>query len=367
MGGSSGDDEERYRQALVHAALRSVVHDLNNPLGTITMAAAALRSATDDVQRGELIDLIEREAMRAGSTASSAAELTAVAPAATPTTLEELVVAVGVVCRASGVEAMFVHDEADGRRFAADPTLLPRALAAFVVDAHGTPGRTEPVQVDYRLDGDALEVCIRDDGDPVPIEVVRRPFRPIPTDTQRGVHTRAVGVTVAAGRTHVRRLGGRVALEPGADRGNTVRVRLPIVAAAPTAGAQAEPDGAPPHGRRVLVVDDDRTMRNMLEVVLRRDGWHTSAAADGPAAAELVAEQPVDLVLLDLHVGTEHGPDIAAQLERRRPGVSQRVVYLSGDVPPSGRIDDRPAIAKPFVLDELYRVADAVASGAGPL
>lgn len=365
MDGSSGEAEERYRQALVHAALRSVVHDLNNPLGTITMAAAALRSAADENQRTELIELIEREAMRAGATASSAAETTAVAIQGAPTTLADLVAAVDALCRASGVDATFAG-HGDATSFAADPILLPRALAALVVDAHGSPGRVDPVGVECRIAAGTLEVHVHDDGDPAPPEVARRPFRPVLADGRPGGHTRAVGLAVAASRTHVRRLGGRVVLEPGAERGNTVRVLLPVVAVASTPDGRAEAAGGPP-GRRVLVVDDDLTMRNMLEVVLRRDGWHTAAAANGPAAVELVAQQAIDLVLLDLHVGAEHGPDIAAQLERRRPGTSQRVVYLSGDVPESGRIGDRPAIAKPFVLEELYRVADAVASAQGPL
>lgn len=353
MVATPGDAEERYQRAIVHAALRSVVHDLNNPLGTITMAAAALRSAGDEDERADLIDLIEREAMRAGSTATSAAEQTTVSPAPAPMTLQALVDAVRERCRSAGVDVAFAGDDAERVDLTGDPLLLPRALAAFVADAHGSPGRHETVQVTYRVEAGTLEVSIRDDGDPVAAELARRPFRPVPPDGGT-TPARAVGLAVAAARTHVRSLGGRVELTPGSEHGNTVRLWVPVV------GERGRP-------RRALVVDDDQTMRDMLEVVLRRDGWDTAAAANGSAAAALVADQAVDLVLLDLHVGDEHGPDIAAQLEARRPGLSRRVVYLSGDVPPSGRIDDRPAITKPFVLEELYRLARTVASAEGPL
>lgn len=353
MDTTTGDAEERYQRAIVHAVLRSVVHDLNNPLGTITMAVAALRSAADEDERTELIDLLEREAMRAGSIATTAAEQMTVSPAPAPMTLEALVDAVRARCRSAGVDVTFAGG--DGKRvdLIGDPILLPRVLAAFVADAHGSPGRHATVQVTYRVEPGTLEVSIRDDGDPVAADVARRPFRPVPPDGGT-TPARTVGLAVAAARAHVRSLGGRVELTPGPERGNTVRLWLPVV-------------GEPVRPRRALVVDDNQTMRDMLEVVLRRDGWDTAAASNGSAAAALVAEQPVDLVLLDLHVGAEHGPDIAAQLEARRPGLSRRVVYLSGDVPPSGRIDDRPAIAKPFVLEELYRLARAVASAEGPL
>jgi CheY-like chemotaxis protein len=369
MGAGARSGEDRLLQSIVHATLRNVVHDLNNPLGTITMAAAALRSADDPAQRAELIDLIEREAMRAGSTASSAAERTAVAPAPTPTTLHDLVLAVHDRCRSAGVDATFDGEEGAGTRLAADPLLLPHAVAAFVIDADASPGHTGPVHVEFRVADDSLVVSIRDDGDPVAAERARRPFRPFASPSEPV--SRAVGFAVAAGRAHVRSQHGRVELLPGADRGNIVRLQLPLVETTPATPSATPPSTEAGGGqglpRHALVVDDDQTMRDMLEVVLRREGWATSAARDGSGAAALVTEQPVDLVLLDLHVGAEHGPDIAARLERQRPGLSRRVVYLSGDVPPSGRIDDRPAIAKPFVLEELYRVADAVASAEGPL
>lgn len=371
MDPTSDDDDERFRQAVVHAALRSVVHDLNNPLGTITMAAAALRTADTEAARTDLVELIEREAMRAGATARAAADGTAVGPRPAPTSLQDLVAAVRGSCRAIGVEASIADPDAAGVVVFADPALLPPAVTAFVVDAHFSPGRREPVSVRWQSDDVALEVVIHDDGQAVAPERARRPFRPFVSDGE--VPGRAIGLHVAAGRYHVRSIGGSTELQPGAAGGNTVRLRLPLAVGAPTSRAGASMPASDPTGREptpvrhVLVVDDDRTMRDMLEVVLRRAGWETSAAADGRAAADAVRERPIDLVLLDLHLGTEHGPDIAAQLEAAHPGLARRVVYLSGDVPPSGRIDDRPAIAKPFVLDELYRVADAVVSAAGPL
>lgn len=49
-----------------------MAHDLNNPLTAVTMAAAALRTATDDEQRGRLIDLVEQQALRAGQIVAAA-------------------------------------------------------------------------------------------------------------------------------------------------------------------------------------------------------------------------------------------------------------------------------------------------------
>lgn len=371
MDADAGGAEERYREVLVHAALRSVVHDLNNPLGTITMAAGALRSAGSDTQRAELIDLIEREAMRAGATARVAAERTGPPPSGRTTSLSEAIDEARAICDSSGVDVAWAHPPGGSLRVAADTSLLARTLAAFVLDAHRSPSRRASVRVSWQRAADLVEVAIHDDGDPVPPERAGRPFGPFPGEGEPD--GRAVGLAVAAGRYLVRSLGGTLELHPGETAGNTVRLSLPLATpqdAATDDDTDADADADALHRtatRRALVVDDDQTMRNMLEVVLRRDGWSTTAAADGSTATAAVSVEPVDLVLLDLHVGHEHGPDIAARLEAHQPGVGERVVYLSGDVPSSGRIGGRPAIAKPFVLEELYEVADAVASGDGPL
>ena len=103
----------------------------------------------------------------------------------------------------------------------------------------------------------------------------------------------------------------------------------------------------------VLVVDDDAAIRFLCRVNLELDGWAVREAAAIQQARETMAATPVDIVLLDVHVGVDSGLDFIAELRERNPGVP--VVLLTGSVgsPELDGIDVDGVISKPFTLDQL--------------
>lgn len=103
----------------------------------------------------------------------------------------------------------------------------------------------------------------------------------------------------------------------------------------------------------VLVVDDDAAIRFLCRVNLELDGWAVREAEAIQQARETMAATPVDIVLLDVHVGVESGLDFIAELRERNPGVP--VVLLTGSVgsPQLDGIDVDAVIPKPFTLDQL--------------
>ena len=103
----------------------------------------------------------------------------------------------------------------------------------------------------------------------------------------------------------------------------------------------------------VLVVDDDAAIRFLCRVNLELDGWAVLEAAAIQQARETMAATPVDIVLLDVHVGVDSGLDFIAELRERNPGVP--VVLLTGSVgsPQLDGIDVDAVIPKPFTLDQL--------------
>lgn len=70
---------------------------------------------------------------------------------------------------------------------------------------------------------------------------------------------------------------------------------------------------------RILLVDDDPTVRDSLNDVLVAEGYTAIPAANGQQALELVARSPVDLVLLDLNMPVQGGWDTFEQLTREHP------------------------------------------------
>jgi CheY-like chemotaxis protein len=74
-----------------------------------------------------------------------------------------------------------------------------------------------------------------------------------------------------------------------------------------------------PSKNRILVVDDDSSVRGMLARVLVGEGYMVSAAADGTSALEIAAATKIDLVLLDLNMPGQSGWDTFERLTAENP------------------------------------------------
>ena len=112
----------------------------------------------------------------------------------------------------------------------------------------------------------------------------------------------------------------------------------------------------------VLVVEDDRSLREALALNLKARGYRVLAAADGDEGVRAAFDARPDLVLLDLVLPGWNGLEILAELRRR--GVDVPVLILSA----RGRLDDKVRglelgaddyVTKPFELPELLARVEA--------
>jgi DNA-binding response OmpR family regulator len=122
-------------------------------------------------------------------------------------------------------------------------------------------------------------------------------------------------------------------------------------------------------GHRVLVVDDDPTVSDVVRRYLEQDGCEVRLAADGPAALAEAAAHPPDLVVLDRMLGAVDGFEVCRRLRARRPGLA--VVMLTALGEESDRVaglevgaDDY--VTKPFSPRELVLRVRSVLRRAAP-
>jgi len=109
---------------------------------------------------------------------------------------------------------------------------------------------------------------------------------------------------------------------------------------------------------RLLVVDDDATIREMLDMVLVSEGYEVITAAHGAAALTLLDQVRPNVILLDMKMPIMDGWEFLRQY-RRRPGAKVPVVVRAADKDDKRRAADVGAnayIAKPFAIDDLIRV-----------
>ncbi len=72
---------------------------------------------------------------------------------------------------------------------------------------------------------------------------------------------------------------------------------------------------------RVLVVDDERSMRELLSIVLRRDGYDVLVAEDGADALELLGRERVDILITDIRMPTMNGVELLREAKRIAPDI----------------------------------------------
>jgi two-component system response regulator AtoC len=107
---------------------------------------------------------------------------------------------------------------------------------------------------------------------------------------------------------------------------------------------------------RILVVDDDETLRQSLELVLAAEGYEVAAAAHAEAALRQIEASPVDVVLCDLRMPGMDGMELLPQIARRIPGATVIMMSAYGTADLAIEAMKRGAydyLAKPFQPSEL--------------
>lgn len=117
----------------------------------------------------------------------------------------------------------------------------------------------------------------------------------------------------------------------------------------------------------ILVVDDEKPVRDLLNDVLEKDGHKVVGAATGIEAEELYKSNQIDLVITDLVMPEKGGIDLIMGLKEHNPGV--RVIAISGGGGITGRFDYLPiaklvgavrVISKPFQIAEIRKQVEQV-------
>ena len=118
---------------------------------------------------------------------------------------------------------------------------------------------------------------------------------------------------------------------------------------------------ATPVGPTVLIVDDDASLRLLCRVNLELEGYHVLEAPSVAAAEDAVAADPVDLFLLDVHIGADDGLALMRSL-RDREHTAPVVLFTGSAQLDSVTVAEADGVVpKPFQLEQLLDVVRALA------
>ncbi|HVD49160.1 MAG TPA: response regulator [Gaiellaceae bacterium] len=107
---------------------------------------------------------------------------------------------------------------------------------------------------------------------------------------------------------------------------------------------------------KVLIVDDDPSLRLLCRVNLELEGYRVVEARNVAEAEEAFTSGDVELVLLDIHIGADDGVELMRSLRKR--GLPAAVVLFTGSaqLDRDTRAEADGVVPKPFQLDELLGV-----------
>jgi PAS domain S-box-containing protein len=198
-------------------------------------------------------------------------------------------------------------------------------------------------------------IAVSDTGSGIPATMLDKVFDPFFTSKGPGKGT-GLGLSMVYG--FVKQSAGHIKIYSEEGHGTTIRMYLPPgTATSLAARAAAAPSIAGGH-ETILVVEDDRLVRDYVLTQLRSLGYITLEAANATEAFAIVeADQPFDLLFTDIIMpGTMNGRQLADGLQKLKPGL--KVLFTSGYTENAiihhGRLDSGVLLlAKPYRKSEM--------------
>jgi CheY-like chemotaxis protein len=113
----------------------------------------------------------------------------------------------------------------------------------------------------------------------------------------------------------------------------------------------------------ILVADDDPALRMLCSVNLGFEGYRVIEATNAAEIEDALAREPVSLILLDIHLGTDNGLEVAERLRQSHPTLA--IAFFTGSVRVAGEDASLAdgVLSKPFTLEELGEIAHRLAPG----
>lgn len=364
---------ERANAAKTHF-LAAASHDLRQPLVTIGLLVGLAREKASAGPVGPLLGRVDEavgsmERLLSGLLDLSRFEAGAVQPHPTTLHLDEIFAAIGANEQVHAAhKRLKLRLRPTDLMVQSDRVLLERILRNLVGNAlrYTTRGG---VLVAARRRGDQVRIEVRDTGvgiAPEHQQTIFEEFVQVQASAQGS--TLGMGLGLAIVRRSATMLGHRIGLASTPGRGSCFWIELPRATVSSTAGADTEPAAVPQElaGRRVLLIDDEDTVRDAIRDRLQAWGAQVRAFADLESLRHWLdgdGDDAPELVLSDYRLRQGDGL-LAIEMVRRRHGAVPSVL-ITGDSAPRdlARLHEAGVrvLHKPFRTEALLEVLAAKA------
>ena len=352
---SAHGEIERQREALrqsekltaMGSLLAGVAHELNNPLSIVMGRAALLAEKLGEHPLAGDAQRIHEAAERCGRIVRTFLNMARSRPAnRSEVALNDLATAaidmLAYVLRSHGIAVTL--DLLPGLPpVKADADQIGQIVLNLIVNAQQALGArdhgrqlTVSTGVAPMTDGDRRRVPrvwlrVRDNGPGIAPELHERIFEPFLTTKSEGVGT---GLGLAVSRSIARDHGGELTLQDdeGFGAGACFCLQLPVSGEPEATETEPLPLAATEEcSARILVVDDEPEIAELIGEMLGGAGYEVMTAESGAVALAMLAEARFDAIVSDLHMPDIDGAQLWREVRASQPQLARRMLFVTGD------------------------------------
>jgi len=344
-----------------------VAHELNNPLAAVMGFSELLKDADVDEKHRHHLDLIFKAARRCQKIVQSLLSFARRhqperKPVSVNGLVEEVLEIVTYQLRTNNVEVV--------RRFApnlpfvlADGHQIQQVILNLVnnarqaIEANQAAGR---ISISTEMKKPFIRISIQDNGPGIPPENLSRIFNPFFTTKEVGKGT-GLGLSLCYGL--IKEHGGDITVASQPGGGATFTIELPATAGMDAAEDPASANHVPDQsqegaGKKILLVDDEEMLLEMIRDGLQRHGYDVLTANSGETALRELHAHKIDAICCDIKMPGLNGRQLYDWIRAARPESARRIIFMTGDIinEPLRRFLEQEQLAclnKPFALADL--------------
>jgi two-component system, NtrC family, sensor kinase len=345
-----------------------VAHELNNPLTSVMGFSELLAKADADPQHKRFLEMINKSAQRCHKIVQSLLSFARRrAPERKLSSINELVESavefLQYQLRTSNIE-VFTRLDAHLPKAMVDPHQIQQVFLNIINNARQSIEGNQPtgsIRIATETCGDLVRISFQDTGPGIDEKNLSKVFDPFFTTKEVGKGT-GLGLSLCYGI--IKEHGGSVTVHSRPGEGATFVIELPLATATEDVNEKKElPIPAPAStneglGKKVLVIDDEEAILQMVRETLAEQGYEVDIARDGESALSRLGQTSYDLALCDWKMPGLNGQQIYERVRVSNPALSERMIFFTGDIINDKaerflRESRRVCLSKPFSLVEF--------------
>jgi two-component system CheB/CheR fusion protein len=361
--------EEEAREAVRRrdAFLATLSHELRNPLAAIANAVDVLAPQLDDPNTDDTVGVLRRQCKQMSRLLDDLLDVSRVSQnkiklSRKQVDLTQLIGELGKCFQGQFQErGIRLVVQSTGRKNCVygDYVRLQQIFANLLNNAKKYTPAGGHVCLQVFRDAEDAVVSVRDTGIGIRHDLLDAIFEPFVQDeNDSSMDGGGLGIGLALVSKLVEAHQGVVlANSKGPGKGSEFTVRLPISSECPVP-EEDTPTTAPLEHQKIVVVEDNRDVREMLKLLLEMDGHEVATAADGEAGVEIIELHGPDIALVDLTMPKLDGIELAKRIRSNAANSRTYLIALTGHGQPDDIRRTKAAgfdahLVKPIEIDKL--------------